>query len=94
LQVQINTFSLETELVRAGNKDILKQVYLSFHPRSEKKWEEAVGKEGREQAKEIQSLFDDTPKGDFAQVLSEEILAAETFCVPEYLRKAIEAIAE
>ncbi len=94
LQVQINTFSLETELVRAGNRDTLKQVYLSFHPRSENKWEEAVGKEGREQAKAIQSLFDDTAKGDFAQVLSEKVLESETFCVPEYLRKAIEAIAE
>jgi putative ATP-dependent endonuclease of OLD family len=94
LHVQINTFSLETELVKAGNEDILREVYLYFHPRSRAKWEEALAKDGRDQAKAIQSLFDDTPKGDFAQLLSEKILESETFRVPEYLRRAIEAIAE
>jgi putative ATP-dependent endonuclease of the OLD family len=34
LEVIVNDYSLETELVRAGNGDLLKQVYLVLHPRS------------------------------------------------------------
>jgi putative ATP-dependent endonuclease of OLD family len=40
----INTYSLETELVRAGNPALLRQVYLALHPKSEANWDTAVAK--------------------------------------------------
>lgn len=93
LDVAVNDFSLESELVRAGNLALMKRVYLSLHSRSEAKWEAAVGAgAGEAQAREIQNLFNDTPKGDFAQLLADEIGKEEEFHVPTYLRTAIEAL--
>jgi putative ATP-dependent endonuclease of OLD family len=90
----INTYSLETELVSAGNEPLLKQVYLKLHPRSEAKWDSAVSLAGDAQAVAIQGLFDTTRKGDFAQLLAEAISDAQTFVVPAYIREAIEALVQ
>jgi putative ATP-dependent endonuclease of OLD family len=90
----INTYSLESELVRAGNAAAMKEIYLSMHPRSEEKWDNAVTLIGDNQASAIQSLFEDTRKGDFAQLLAEAITSAEAFTVPEYIRQAIVAIVQ
>tara|TARA_R110002072_G_scaffold273000_1_gene433265 strand:- start:6132 stop:7961 length:1830 start_codon:yes stop_codon:yes gene_type:complete len=92
LDVCVNTYSLETELVAAGNAVYMKEVYLDLHPRSEKKWDEAAGQVGDARAKAIQELFKNTPKGDFAQLLAEKIASGESFIVPDYIRKAIEAL--
>lgn len=92
MDVIVNTYSLETELVAAGNADIMKEPYLKLHPRSEVKWSEAVAKSGDERAGEIQELFKSTPKGDFAQLLSENIAIAKSFMVPDYIRQAIDAV--
>lgn len=92
LDVFINTFSLESELVRAGNANLMKGVYLELHPRSEGKWSAAIAKKDAEQAAEIQKLFESTRKGDFAHILAERIDAGEVFHVPEYIRDAIEAL--
>ena len=92
LSVVINDYSLETELVRAGNADLLKQVYLVLHPRSGDKWDAAVAPADAAQAVAIQKLFETTRKGDFAQLLAEEINAGKAFTVPAYLRSAIEAL--
>jgi putative ATP-dependent endonuclease of OLD family len=35
-------YSLETELLEAGNSAILRKAYLTLHPRSKKKWDNAV----------------------------------------------------
>ncbi|PTM40519.1 AAA family ATPase [Bosea sp. 124] len=89
----VSTYSLETELVNAGNADLLKSVYLSFHPKSEHHWTAAIGKTGHDRASAIQELFKSTRKGDFAQILAEKIQAdGATFVVPQYIRDAIEAI--
>lgn len=88
----INTYSLETELVRAGNADVMKSVYLELHPRSEEKWKTAVGKAGDEQAVAIQALFESTRKGDFAQIFAEKINGGAAFVVPTYIKDAIEAL--
>jgi len=88
----ISTYSLEAELVNAGNGDLLKDVYLKLHPRSEGKWDTAVTLAGDDRAAEIQRLFNDTPKGDFAQLLAEAIRDTRSFSVPTYLRTAIEAL--
>ena len=92
LEVCTNTYSLETELVNAGNEALLKSVYLKHHPKSEPKWEAAVSASGDEKAASIQALFEDTPKGDFAQQLAELINNTTEFNVPAYLKTAIEAI--
>jgi putative ATP-dependent endonuclease of OLD family len=92
LDVITNTYSLETELVQAGNADLLKKVYIELHSQSEAKWDEAVAKTGDEQASAIQALFKTTRKGDFAQILAEKIVKGETFVVPDYLKAAIEAV--
>ncbi|MCJ8057063.1 AAA family ATPase [Shinella curvata] len=92
LEVVINDYSLETELVRAGNGALLKGAYVKLHPRSADKWDAAVGQAGAAQAVEIQKLFETTRKGDFAQLVAEEINIGAAFTVPGYLKTAIEAL--
>ena len=90
----INTYSLETELVNAGNGALLKEVYLKLHPQSESKWDTALALAGDTRAAAVQGLFKDTPKGDFAQLLAEAILNAASFNVPTYIRTAIEVLVQ
>ncbi len=92
LEVVINDYSLETELVRAGNAALLKEVYVKLHPRSADKWDAAVAQAGAAQAVAIQQLFEATRKGDFAQLIAEEINNGKAFTVPAYLKAAIEAL--
>lgn len=91
LDVIVNTYSLETELVAAGNAAYMREVYLDLHPRSAVKWDEALAKDGDVRAKAIQELFKNTPKGDFAQLLAEKV-ASKTFNVPAYLIDAIKKL--
>lgn len=90
--VVINDYSLETEFVRAGNAALLKMVYLQLHPRSEAKWDATIALDDDAQAVAIQKLFETTRKGDFAQLLAEEINADKAFLVPDYLARAIHAL--
>lgn len=90
----VNAYSLETELVAAGNTGLLKTVYLELHKNSEAKWTDATIKVGDEQAKAIQELFESTRKGDFAQILAEKISEGAAFAVPAYIKTAIEALVE
>lgn len=93
LDVAVNDFSLESELALAGNEEFLKAAYLKAHPRSESNWTDALANVEREaKAHAIQRLFDNTPKGDFAQTLAEALQDAKGFKVPTYLRAAIEAL--
>lgn len=90
--VVANTYSLETELVRAGNGALLKEVYLTRHPNSGAKWDSAVAKREDAQAVAIQDLFKSTRKGDFAHILAEKIDDGEAFKTPDYVSAAIEAL--
>ena len=93
LTVSINDYSLESELVLAGNAALMKSVYLALHERSEENWDKAIAFSDREmQAHAIQALFVKTPKGDFAQLLADAISTADEFHVPQYLRTAIESL--
>ncbi|MDH5858815.1 ATP-dependent nuclease [Lampropedia aestuarii] len=93
IDVSVNDFSLESELALAGNEELLKAAYLKAHPRSEYNWTSALANTDREaKARAIQRLFDNTPKGDFAQTLAERLQEAKDFNVPGYLRAAIEAL--
>ena len=92
LEVVINDYSLETELVRAGNTAVLRDVFFKLHPRSGDKWDTAIAEAGAAQAMAIQKLFETTRKGDFAQLVAEEINKGTAFTVPAYLKMAIEAL--
>jgi putative ATP-dependent endonuclease of the OLD family len=97
LHVFTNDVTLEYELFQAGNGELLRQVFLSLHSRSEDKWNQSVvAKPTDEQAQAFLDLLKTsrTRKGDFAQELAERIEAGEPFQVPAYLEQAIRAIAE
>lgn len=85
-------YSLETELLEAGNSAILRKAYLTLHPRSKKKWDNAVALSGDERAKKIHEIFKKTRKGDFAQILARLIEDGDAFVVPDYIAKAIEEV--
>ncbi|WP_441229532.1 ATP-dependent nuclease [Tardiphaga sp. 215_C5_N2_1] len=85
-------YSLETELLEAGNSAILRKAYLTLHPRSKKKWDNAVALSGDERAKKIHQIFKKTRKGDFAQILARLIEDGDAFVVPAYIAKAIEEV--
>ncbi len=92
LDVIVNDYSLESELVLAGNADLTKTAYLTLHPNSEAKWDAAAAQVGAAQAVAVQKLFETTRKGDFAQVLADAINQDGAFTVPGYLKRAIEAL--
>ena len=92
LSVFVNTYSLETELIVAGNAASIEEIYLTLHPQSKDKWASTLSKSGNDRAKSIQNIFGTTPKGDFAQLLAEKVATSQDFLVPSYLRQAIEAI--
>lgn len=94
LVVAVNTYSLEPELIAAGNAELMKMVYLQLHKNSEGKWSDAVAKTGDGRAKAIQTLFESTRKGDFAHILAEKIAEGAAFKVPPYIKEAIEALVE
>jgi putative ATP-dependent endonuclease of OLD family len=97
LHVFTNEVTLEYELFKAGNNEILKSVFLKIHPRSESTWKISI--EDKEQSAQPQAFVDliassKTRKGDFAQELAASIEAGTTFHVPDYLMNAILKIAE
>ncbi|MBX9950211.1 MAG: AAA family ATPase [Candidatus Obscuribacterales bacterium] len=94
LAVITNTYSLEAELLEAGNGSILRKAYLTIHPKSQDKWDNAVALSGDERANKIYEIFKDTRKGDFAQVLAELIETGEDFKVPAYIAEAIKALVD
>jgi putative ATP-dependent endonuclease of OLD family len=91
-EVFTNTYTLEPEIVRAGNTDLMKRVFLKLHKNSEDKWNAAVEQTGEQQAVAIRDIFKVTRKGDFAHVLAEEIRTDDTFVVPSYLLWALESL--
>ena len=93
LSVLTCTYSLEAELLEAGNGDILRKAYLTLHCRSQKKWDAVAALSCDERAQAVHDLFKTTRKGDFAQVLARLIEdGKDTFVVPGYMAAAIEAV--
>jgi len=88
----INKYSLETELLNSGNGRVLKNAYLTLHEKSENKWNEAVAKTGDDRAIAIHEIFKDTRKGDFAQLIAEQIEDGYPFTIPSYLDSAVKEI--
>lgn len=91
-QVFVSTYTLEVELIAAGNTDMMRDVYMNLHPQSEVRWEEAIRRSGDEQARAVSDLFRATRKGDYAHILADQIAENESFCVPDYIRCAIESV--
>lgn len=87
-----STYSLESELIEAGNADLLGKAYLELHPRSKTKWRDALKKEGDDRAKAINKVFKSARKGDFAQILARRIEDGEELKVPAYIARAIEQL--
>lgn len=85
-------YSLETELLEAGNSAILRKAYLTLHRKSEKKWDNAVALSGEARAKKIHDIFQKTRKGDFAQILARLIEDGDAFVVPAYIAEAINEV--
>jgi putative ATP-dependent endonuclease of OLD family len=86
-------YSLEGELLEAGNGAILRAAYVSLHPRSGKKWDKAAALEGDDRAKAIGAIFKNARKGDFAQMLADLIEKKKhTFVVPAYIEKTIREV--
>ncbi|MNJ34062.1 hypothetical protein D3C77_287600 [compost metagenome] len=89
-------YSLESELLEAGNGAILRAAYVSLHKRSGKKWDRAAALEGDARAKAIQKLFKNARKGDFAQTLADLIEKipenSHTFVVPKYIADTIREV--
>lgn len=93
LSVLTSTYSLEAELLEAGNGEILRKTYLTLHRRSQKKWDAVAAMSGDARAQAVHDLFKTTRKGDFAQVLAGLIEdGKDTFVVPDYMAAAIEAV--
>jgi putative ATP-dependent endonuclease of OLD family len=95
LSVFTNTVTLEHELCQAGNQDILRNAFVSLHPRSLNDWVTDVVN-STAPADGILKLFDrkKVRKGDFAQRLAELIEKGHAFNVPQYLQAAISKLAE
>jgi putative ATP-dependent endonuclease of OLD family len=87
-----STYSLESELVEAGNADLLEKVFLELHKRSRTKWRNAMKKEGDERAQAIHKIFKNARKGDFAQILARRIEDGEELKVPAYIKDAIDQL--
>lgn len=97
LHVFTNEVTLEHEIFQAGNKAILKDVFLKLHPLSSERWESDIEtKPVDEQASAFVTLLDSTRtrKGDFAQELATSIDSGAAFIVPGYLSDAIKKMAE
>jgi len=93
-ETYVNAYSLETELLTAGNSVVLKEAYMVCHPKSEAKWDNAVAHTDDELAASMHTLFREARKGDFAQVLAGLIEDGREFVVPKYLSDAIKSISE
>jgi putative ATP-dependent endonuclease of OLD family len=86
-------YSLESELLEAGNGAILRAAYLSMNPRSANKWDRAAALAGDERARAIGAIFKNARKGDFAQKLADLIeKKAFAFIVPAYIEKTIREV--
>lgn len=93
LAVLTSTYSLEAELLDAGNEAVLRKAYLTLHRNSTRKWESAVALSGDERAARVHEIFKATRKGDFAQVLAALIEGGkDEFKVPPYIAAAIRAV--
>ena len=92
-QTFINDYSLETELLIAGNGALMREAYLDLHPRSAEKWDAVVKNKGADLGTAMHALFKDIRKGDYAQALAARIDDADAFHVPPYLSDAIKEVA-
>jgi putative ATP-dependent endonuclease of OLD family len=108
LEIFVGGTTLEAELFSMiGNESLLKQAYLTMHPRSEGKWDQLFGQLGDDPAQRAEAFAAaiktktgeiDLGKGDFAQLVCEAIAhsrendESDIFVLPSYLGGAIDAL--
>ena len=95
LSVWINERTLEHELFKAGNDDVLKAAFLDQFPKSEHRWSNDVEVFQPEcRADALIELMKDTNtrKGQFAQSIADQIKKGQKFKTPSYIEKAIKAL--
>lgn len=94
LHVEISTYSLESELVAAGNAALMRTAFLEVYQRSQEQWHEAIAKTGDERARAVEKLFEYRRKGDFAHALAYQMASNVEFNVPPYIENALRALVE
>jgi putative ATP-dependent endonuclease of OLD family len=103
LHVEVSTYSLETELLEAGNTDLMRAVFVGMHRNSGARWDTEAAKSGAERALGIHQLFKTRSKGEYAHRLAEEVIRETRtkrapgspvfrFHVPAYITKAIQEV--
>lgn len=107
LQVCVGDYTLEADLFgHSGNEAILKNAFLTLHPKSSDKWMRVSGSAGTNRLERSavfrEAMRDETidlEKGDFAHLVAEAIEASmqETsrppeFFIPAYIEEAIRAV--
>jgi putative ATP-dependent endonuclease of OLD family len=90
-----NTF--EAEWLLADNEATMRKLYLSVHPRSGEKWDTVItGNSPEERAKcfyqALRSGSLELPKGEYAQLLAEELEQGAALTCPKYLVEAFDAM--
>ena len=96
LDVFLNQYSLETEILLRNKGSLLREEYRAIRPNSVKKWDTIMSMDinNNEEKSEFHSkvsneIFYGSIKGDFAQLLAEKIRTDTSFVVPEYLENAV-----
>ncbi|MHB1948863.1 MAG: ATP-dependent nuclease [Gammaproteobacteria bacterium] len=89
-------YTFEAEIFSANQTDLLKEIYLEIHPKSNKKWNESIEIQAELNTKIInfvELIRDD--KGEFSNLLAEKIEEnPDGFTVPSYLEDAIKKLVE
>jgi putative ATP-dependent endonuclease of the OLD family len=107
--VEVGGTTLEAELFRAAsNEQVLKDAFLTLHPKSTHHWENVAAEQPDDtpdsraarfaeaiRADSSATYYIDISKGDFAHLVAEAIRgeAGTPFVVPEYLGRAIASVA-
>lgn len=107
LHVCVGDYTLEADLFgHCGNESILKNAFLTLHPKSSEKWMRVSGNAGTNRLERSatfrEAMRDETidlEKGDFAHLVAEaiEAIIEETnrppeFFIPAYIEDAIRAV--
>jgi len=97
LKVFQSQLTLEADLLRAGNAEMMKAAYLKQHPRSEALWNECVAVDDPVRAANQMyiAMRQDrlrVRKGEYAQSIAAELAGSAQFNIPDYLKRAIRTV--
>ena len=98
LSVYQSPLTLEADLLGAGNAAVMRETYLTQHPRSEALWDSVVvGDNPVLAANQMYIALRRgrlrIRKGEFAQAIAERLPGSDQFSIPTHLKRAILAVA-